>query len=177
MVLIQPRPTAGFFGETMSIAVTLSSKRLWLLIKALDARIATEEERYRSEDPAEDVDGDFGNELHNLRLQRDEFAALLAEGGGTATEYQCWSDPADSSLTLIRFQDVQRCRDEGQLSDHAVMLYSFIAHTGEEAMAIHTLRQGWAPYLPMGESAPCPTCGAVYFPLGYGDCWRCGHIG
>jgi hypothetical protein len=168
---------ARFLGEVMSIAVTLSPKRLWLLIDALNARIAAEEERYRTEDSAEDADGDFGNDLHNLRLQRDEFVALQAEGGGTATDYQCWSDPADSSVSLIRFQDVHQCRDEGRLSDHAVMLYRFIAHTGEEAMAIHALRQGWPPYVPMGEYAPCPTCGAVYFPLGYGDCWRCGHIG
>jgi hypothetical protein len=160
----------------MATAITLSRKRIWLILEALNARIADEEERYRHEDPADDVAGDFGNDLHNLRLQRDEFAALYAEGDGTATEYQGWSDPEDSSVSLYRFQDVHQHRHEGRLSERAVMLYRFIAHTGEEAMAIHALRQGWGPYLPMGESAPCPTCGAAYFPLGYGDCWRCGHI-
>jgi hypothetical protein len=96
---------------------------------------------------------------------------------GTARVYECWSDPADNGLALLRAQDVQRNGEQGLLSDRATLLYSFTAHTGEEAMAIHSLRQGWAPYLPMGDAAPCPTCGSLYYPHGYGDCWRCGHIG
>jgi hypothetical protein len=91
--------------------------------------------------------------------------------------YECWFDPEDSGLSLLRAQDVQRNRDNGQLSNRAILQYAFTAHTGEEAMAIHALRQGWAPYLPMGDAAPCPNCGANYYPHGYGDCWRCGHIG
>jgi hypothetical protein len=161
----------------MAISLTLSRKRLWLILQAVDARIAAEEARYLTQDPADDEAGDFGNDLHNLRLQRDELASLHDHDPGTATEYQCWADPADSGISLLRFQDVQHNRDYGQLSDQATMLYSFAAHTGEEAMAIHSLRQGWAPYLPMGKDAPCPTCGATYYPECYGDCWRCGHIG
>jgi GNAT superfamily N-acetyltransferase len=106
-----------------------------------------------------------------------ERARITIPNANTATLYECWFDPADSGLALLRAQDVQRNRDGGQLSDDAVMQYSFIAHSGEEAMAIHALRQGWAPYLPMGEAAPCPTCGSMYYPNGYGDCWRCGKIG
>jgi hypothetical protein len=161
----------------MATAITLSPKRLWLILQALDAQIAIKEARYQREDPAEVAGGDFGNDLWNLRQQRDELAVLKAAGAGTATQYQCWLDPEDNSLALLRFQDVQRNRDEGQLSDLAVLQYAFIAHTGEEAMAIHCLRQGWAPYLPMGEAAACPKCSAKYYPEGYGDCWRCGHIG
>lgn len=91
--------------------------------------------------------------------------------------YECWFDPEDNGLALLRCQAVQRNRDQGLLSERAVLRYSFTAHSGEEAMAIHALRQGWAPYLPIGAAAPCPTCGATYYPQGYGDCWHCGHIG
>jgi hypothetical protein len=128
----------------MATALTLSPKRLWLILRALDDRIAAEEARYEREDSGEDADGDFGNDLWNLKLQRDEFAALQDAGSDTATDYQCWFDPEDSGLALLRFQDVQRNRDGGQLSDQAVLHYAFIAHSGEEAMAIHALRQGWA---------------------------------
>jgi hypothetical protein len=161
----------------MATAITLSPKRIWLILRALDDRIAAEEARYQQEDPGEDAEGDFGNDLWNLKLQRGEFAKLQEAGAGTATDYECWSDPKDNGLALLRFQDVQRNRDGGQLSDEATLQYAFIAHSGEEAMAIHALRQGWAPYCPMGESAPCPNCSASYYPEGYGDCWRCGHIG
>ncbi len=161
----------------VAVSITLSPKRLWLVLQAIEARIASEETRYQTEDPREDAAGDFGNDLHNLRLQRDELADLYAAGPGTAKLYECWSDPTDNGITLLRYQDVQRNRDMGQLSDQSILLYRFVAHTGEEAMAIHALRQGWAPYLPMGEGAPCPNCKANYFPEGYGDCWCCGHIG
>ncbi len=161
----------------MAIAFTISQKRLGLVLDAIDARIESEIARYQITPPSDDAAGDYGNDLHNLRLQRHEFAALHKLGTGTATEYECWSDPADSSLCLLRFCDVHAARQQGHLSDQAICLYQIIAHTGEEAMAIHYLRQGWAPYVPMGETASCPTCSTPYFPLGYGDCWRCGHIG
>jgi hypothetical protein len=161
----------------MAHAVTFTSKRLWLVLQAIDARIASEEARYQCEDPAEDEAGDFGNDLWNLKAERAELAIAYDAGEGTATDYQCWFDPEDNGLALLRFQDVQRNRDQGQLSDRATLLYAFSAHSGEEAMAIHCLRQGWAPYLPMGEAAPCATCDATYYPECYGDCWRCGHVG
>lgn len=161
----------------MAHSVTLSPKRLWLVLQAIDAPIAAEDERYSRENPADDAAGDFGNDLWNLKLLRSELAALQAEGPGTATDYECWFDPEDNGLALLRFNDVQRNRDQGQLSERAVLQYRFAAHSGEEAMAIHALRQGWAPYVPMGDAAPCPTCGTNFYPQGYGDCWRCGHIG
>jgi hypothetical protein len=160
----------------MGIAITVSRKRLWLILQSIDARIAAEDARYQREDPGEDAAGDFGNDLWNLKLLRNELAAQHDAGSGTATDYECWFDPEDSGLALLRFQDVQRNRDQGQLSNHATLQYAFAAHTGEEAMAVHNLRQGWAPYVPMGEAAPCPQCGANFYPEGYGDCWRCGHI-
>jgi hypothetical protein len=113
----------------------------------------------------------------NYRVAQDETELAISDNPATATLYQCWFDPADNGLALLKFVHVQRNRDGGQLSDAAILRYSFIAHSGEEAMAIHYLRQGWAPYVPMGAPAPCPNCGANYYPMGYGDCWRCGHIG
>lgn len=52
-------------------------------------------------------------------------------------------------------------------------LYTFEAGSREEAMAIYYTRQGWAPYKPEGEAEPCPECGAMYYPKGSGECWRC----
>jgi hypothetical protein len=63
--------------------------------------------------------------------------------------YQCWSDPADDGIALIPFENVHDHRMQGQLSDAAALLYTVIAANWEEAMAVHHLRQGWAPYVPM----------------------------
>lgn len=161
----------------MAIALTLSPKRAWLLLEAINARIVAEVARYTREDPAEDEQGDFGNDLWILKQQRAELTALLEGGPGTAADYECWFDPEDNGLSLLRFQDVQCNRDEGQLSEAAILQYRFIAHSYEEAMAIHALRQGWAPYVPMGEVGTCAYCAAVVYPECYGVCWRCGTGG
>jgi hypothetical protein len=161
----------------MATAVLLSRKDLWLIVEAMEQRIAAEEARYTREDSGEDAAGDFGNDLWYLKMLRDQFAVKRDAGNGTATLYQCWADEAEGSLSLLRFQDVQQHRDQALLRDTAKLLYEFAAESGEEAAAIHNLRQGWAPYIPMGDAAPCPTCRAMFYPVGYGDCWRCGHIG
>jgi hypothetical protein len=158
-------------------ALVLSRKALGLAVQAMDYWMASEAERYRREDVSEDAAGDFGNDLHYITLLRDEFAAKQNAEAGSAHLYQCWFDAEDRSLSLLQYHRVQECRAQGTLSERAVLQYEFAAETGEEAMAIHSLRQGWGPYLPMGDAAPCPTCGTAYYPLGYGDCWRCGHIG
>ncbi len=165
----------------MAFSLTLSAERLLLVLQAVEAHIAAQEARFAREDPSEDSTTDFGNDLRNLKAQRDVLTALYANGAltgaDTASDYECWFDPEDNSLSLLKRQAVQACRDRGQLSDAAVLRYAFAAHTGEEAMAIHCLRQGWAPYLPTGDAAPCPKCAATYYQESYGDCWRCGHIG
>jgi hypothetical protein len=53
--------------------------------------------------------------------------------------------------------------------------FTFEANSWEEAMAIYHLRQGWEPYRPNGNPAACPSCDAVYYPSGSGQCWRCGN--
>ncbi len=57
-----------------------------------------------------------------------------------------------------------------------VLLYSFEANSGEEAMAIYYIRQGWGNYEPEGDSIGCPQCGSYYYPEGSGQCWNCSHI-
>jgi hypothetical protein len=154
----------------------LSRKAVWLIQKAIDQRIASEEARYQIEESGEDADGDFGNDLTYLKMLRDDFANKR-EAPQTARIFQVWFDPADNGLLLTVFQNVQANRDNGQLSDDARLLYEIVTETYEEAMAIHYLRQGWAPYVPMGEAAPCPQCTTPYYPEGSGDCWRCGNMG
>lgn len=48
-------------------------------------------------------------------------------------------------------------------------------NTWEEAMSIHYLRLGFAPYKPMGKAKPCPNCGAIFYPDGSGECWSCAY--
>ena len=152
-------------------------KSLWLIHRALEERISSEEARYRLIDRSEDAEGDFGNDLYCLKLLREEFGGKCGAGSGHATLFQCWADLADGSISLLPLHTVIEHCERKMLSDAAKLLYTFPAETPEEAMAIHHLRQGWAPYQPRGEPAACPQCGAKYFPRGSGDCWRCGHVG
>jgi hypothetical protein len=158
----------------MAVAFPLSHKATWLLLRAIDDRIAAETARYQQEDPGEDADGDFGNDLYYLTLIRQQLAALQAANTWHHEEYECWLDPVDSGITLTTRQNAHAHRANGQLSDDATLLYTIVAATWEEAQAIHHLRQGWAPYVPMGEASACPACDAHYYPLGSGRCWRCG---
>lgn len=64
----------------------------------------------------------------------------------------------------------------GILPTDAVLLWEVEADTWEEAQAIHHLRMGFGPYVPMGDSKPCPKCGTPYYPEGSGECWRCGKV-
>ena len=159
----------------MATIFALTRKAVWLIHLAIEERITSEEARYRREDSQADAAGDYGNDLTHLKLWRDAFAAKRGDHS-TAKLYECWSDPSDGGITLTRFEDVHRLRDQGQLGEGATRLYSIVAESWEEAQAIHHLRQGWAPYVPMGEAAPCPQCATPYYPWGSGDCWRCGHI-
>jgi hypothetical protein len=161
----------------MATIMAFNHKAMWLIRDALAARVAALDARALALPPEDDAEHDFGNDRAYLSRLQTEFAEAHANGAGTSHIYQCWADPQDSSISLLQLHRVAEERARGALSDAATMLYEFPAATGEEAMAIHSLRQGWAPYLPMGEAAPCPKCAANYYPMGYGDCWRCGHIG
>jgi hypothetical protein len=158
----------------MVVVVPLTHKATWLLLRAVDDRVAAETARYQREDPADDAEGDFGNDLHYLTLIRQQLAALQAADAWHDEVYECWHDPADSGITLTTKQNVAQHRTNGQLSEEATLLYTIVAATWEEAQAIHHLRQGWAPYMTMGEASTCPECAAHYYPMGSGTCWRCG---
>ena len=159
----------------MTAIVPLSSKAIWLILEAIDARIVAEEERYTREDPADDDAGDYGNDLHYLKDIRAELAKIRSEEKWHARLYECWEDPNDGSISLLRYGDAELHKAKALLSARAKLLYTFPAATGEEASAIHYLRQGFGGYTPIGDVGECPTCSSAYYPMGSGDCWRCGN--
>jgi hypothetical protein len=160
----------------MASIFALPHKAIWLIHRAIMDRVSAEDARYLREDSQEDADGDYGNDLTYLKMLGDDFDKMRGDRS-TARVFQVWFDPEDNGLLLTVFHNVQANRDNGQLSDDAKLLYEIVTETYEEAMAIHYLRQGWAPYVPMGEAAPCPKCTTPYYPEGSGDCWRCGNMG
>jgi hypothetical protein len=159
----------------MAVFTIFTQKELGLVIAAIDAAIEAQIAAYQITPPSEDSAGDYGNDLHILRMKRHELAALQSPNEGRARCYQCWFDPEDDSLALVAKEHVSRDGPNPPFSADAVLQYEIYAQTGEEARAIHALRQGWAPYSPMSEAQPCPQCGANFYPLGSGDCWKCGH--
>ena len=91
--------------------------------------------------------------------------------------FEAWTDPADNSITLGAPEEIRRQIETGILSAQARKLFAFEAASHEEAMAIFSVRVGYGPYTPVGEPAPCPECGAQYWPEGSAECWQCGHLG
>lgn len=88
--------------------------------------------------------------------------------------YRAYREPKCTTLHTEASED--QARRKGLLSDDAELLWEIEADTQEEAMSIYHLRMGFEPYQPMGYWEPCPKCGAVYYPEGSGECWRCGPI-
>ena len=86
--------------------------------------------------------------------------------------YQAWKDPENDLIAYWRTDYGPR---PPNVSGKAELLWEFEASTGEEAMSIHFLRLGWAPYNVEGPAEECPKCEALFYPLGFGECWRCGH--
>jgi len=90
--------------------------------------------------------------------------------------YEAWQDPVGFGVTLALATGVDELRAKKLLDRDAKLLYRIEAHSHEEAAAIHHVRMGWQPYQPVGESGPCPHCGAQIYPEGSGECWQCGKI-
>ena len=88
--------------------------------------------------------------------------------------FEAWRDRDDVAFGTLASIAQQRTR--GILSGTAEFLYSIEAHSWEEAMAIHHLRMGLAPYKPQGLPVPCVHCGALVYAEGSGQCWRCGRV-
>lgn len=91
-----------------------------------------------------------------------------------AAIYEAWRDSDGVALNTHDYFRMMRKRSDWQKD--AEFLYSFVASTGEEARAIHSLRMGWGAYHPIGDPSPCPTCDAMFYPQGSCECWRCGRV-
>ena len=92
----------------------------------------------------------------------------------TATTHQAWKNNATGDVV---YWDTRYGAAPSGLAEGSELLWEFEASSGEEAMSIHLVRLGFAPYIPNGPDRPCPKCGAQYYPEGYAECWRCGSIG
>ena len=92
----------------------------------------------------------------------------------TATTHQAWKNSATGDV--VYWYKIYGATPPG-LAEGFELLWEFEANSGEEAMSIHFVRLGFAPYIPNGPAPPCPKCDAQYYPEGYAECWRCGFIG
>jgi hypothetical protein len=91
--------------------------------------------------------------------------------------YEAWQDEPTCSITFASPEFIVQERARGNISEEAKFLHRVEADTPEEAMAVHYIKMGWAPYLPMGEASECPRgCGAMFYPGGSGECPNCGKI-
>jgi len=88
--------------------------------------------------------------------------------------FEAWRD--ERGITFGILATIAEHRSKGLLGESAERLYSFEAHSWEEAMAIHHLRMGFEPYKPQGSPTPCVHCGALVYAAGSGQCWRCGYV-
>ena len=92
--------------------------------------------------------------------------------------YEAWLDDKDgASVTFSPPEVIAELRDRGLLHLDAKLLHKIEADTMEEALAVHYIRMGWAPYQPHTKPAKCPNgCGAFFYPGGSGECPNCGKI-
>ena len=90
--------------------------------------------------------------------------------------FTAWAEKeGEHPHTLIGGEGPPRFAEGTVQEDCKILVWRIEACTWEEAMSIYHLRQGWAPYDPGCEAAPCPTCGALLYPMGSGQCWNCDH--
>jgi hypothetical protein len=57
--------------------------------------------------------------------------------------FQCWIDDDDGSLLFTTDEKVIEHRNNGLLSQEAVLLYEFEAESWTEALSEHYTRQNW----------------------------------
>ena len=58
--------------------------------------------------------------------------------------YEAWRTP--DAIMLCRSEAIRRMEQLGHMHPKAVLLYAFTAASGEEAGAIHSLRQGFRTF-------------------------------
>ena len=91
--------------------------------------------------------------------------------------YSAWRNSDGSQLTLAPGEEPPRLANGEPDPGCDVVLWRCEAGSYEEAMAIRNVRLGYVPYVPVGEPAPCPRCGAQYDPGGSAQCWKCDRVG
>ena len=91
--------------------------------------------------------------------------------------FTVWTDKEGSkeATALIEGELSPRFADGRVDPDCTVLLFRIEAQTWDEARAIYNLRLGLEPYEPTGDAEPCPKCGALFYPKGRGECWKCGY--
>ena len=88
-------------------------------------------------------------------------------------KYSVWSNDEGDVYSVTTGEERPKYANGEYEKDAKELLFIIEACNWEEAMAIYNLRLGYNPYKPQGESAPCPRCGANYYPEGSGQCWKC----
>lgn len=89
--------------------------------------------------------------------------------------FSAWRSLDGCETTLVGGEGPPRFAN-GELQPNCeIMLWRIEVGSYEEAAAIHNLRLGLNPYVPEGDSAPCPNCGSMYFPENSGQCWNCDY--
>ena len=156
----------------MQTILSFDRKQVTLMLAALQRQIAEMERADLTESEA----SDFGNDIQLLRVMHSELRDRLGTSEWNARVFHCFEmrDGETQEVTVIEQHLVEDYRARGWLGAKAQLRYSFPAATVEEASAIHFLRQGFGGYTPIGEASPCPTCAARLYPLGSGECWKCG---
>ena len=89
--------------------------------------------------------------------------------------YEAWID--DEGVSFGTSASFSRKESQELLGKNPQFLYSVVADTPEEASAVHHIKMGWEPYVPIGPSMLCPNqCQSYFYPEGSGICLKCGDI-
>lgn len=88
--------------------------------------------------------------------------------------YTAWTDVVGGEITgFFSGEERPRTGNDEPMPDCVFPVWRVKVGSHEEAMAIYNIRRGWGPYRPLGDPAPCPQCGAAYYPEGSAQCWHC----
>ncbi len=91
--------------------------------------------------------------------------------------FTAWRSLDGLQLSLVSGEVPPRFANGELQPDCDVLLWRIEVGSYDEAMAIRNLRLGYGPYVPHGDAAPCPACGAMYYPDSSAQCWNCDHEG
>ena len=90
--------------------------------------------------------------------------------------YSAWGEKESEDANCLVEGEGPPCFANGEVDEtSSEFFFKIYAASWEEAMAIYHLRQGWEPYNPNGEPKQCPSCNAIYYPEGSGQCWKCSY--